>query len=376
MASKRSGSSKKKANTQSVTAKKKAAKKSAKKTAAKKTAKKSAKKSSAKKRSAKKKAAPKPQPAPVAQKKSAPQWSLIVGVLVVIAVVIFIISLATPRQGASEPVIVTIDGNPIFASEVDMQYDRLPAEMQEQYSKEVILEQTIDKHLVLQRSAEVGITVSDDEIDARIEEIVATLGINTGQLYDVLEQQNVSIRDYQEAVREELILTKFAEQEVIQKIAIDPTEITAYYSENFQQFLPNQGEIRVGHILVEEESLAQSLAARVREGENFAALAQQYSVGPSGPNGGNLGVMSAETAFVEPFKSVALALGEGEVSEPTQTEFGWHVIVRYNDLLPFEAVGAQIEQSLRENLASTQFQELIEQMRSDAEIVYLNQEDA
>lgn len=85
-------------------------------------------------------------------------------------------------------------------------------------------------------------------------------------------------------------------------------------------------QIRTKHILVDDEATAADLAARATD-ENFSDLAREFSTDPSAEgNGGDLGLVVA-SSFVEPFARAAIALQPGEISQPVQTEFGWHVIL-------------------------------------------------
>lgn len=84
-------------------------------------------------------------------------------------------------------------------------------------------------------------------------------------------------------------------------------------------------EYKAAHILVETEDEAQKLIEEIEGGANFAALAQEHSTGPSGPSGGDLGWFG-DGVMVPAFFDAVAALGEGGVSAPVQTQFGWHVI--------------------------------------------------
>jgi peptidyl-prolyl cis-trans isomerase C len=84
-------------------------------------------------------------------------------------------------------------------------------------------------------------------------------------------------------------------------------------------------EYNASHILVETEEEAVTVAQEVRDGVDFASVAREKSTGPSGPNGGSLGWFSAGT-MVEPFQDAVEALEPGDISDPVQTQFGWHVI--------------------------------------------------
>ncbi len=83
-------------------------------------------------------------------------------------------------------------------------------------------------------------------------------------------------------------------------------------------------EFNASHILLETEEDAAAAKARVDAGEDFAAVAQEMSTGPTGPNGGNLGWFGLG-AMVPEFENQITALEVGAVSEPFQTQFGWHI---------------------------------------------------
>jgi peptidyl-prolyl cis-trans isomerase C len=85
-------------------------------------------------------------------------------------------------------------------------------------------------------------------------------------------------------------------------------------------------EFNASHILVETEEEAQALIDALGEGADFAELAAENSIGPSGPNGGQLGWFTAGMMVPE-FEVAVFELEAGEVSAPVQTQFGWHVIL-------------------------------------------------
>ncbi len=86
-------------------------------------------------------------------------------------------------------------------------------------------------------------------------------------------------------------------------------------------------KIRCSHILVEKFSAAQQILERLRKGESFAALAQQFSIDGSRRQGGDLGVFG-RGMMVRPFEEAAFKLKVGEISDVVKTEFGYHIIKR------------------------------------------------
>jgi peptidyl-prolyl cis-trans isomerase C len=83
-------------------------------------------------------------------------------------------------------------------------------------------------------------------------------------------------------------------------------------------------EFRASHLLVETQEEAAAAKARIDDGQAFADVARDVSTGPTGPNGGDLGWFGAG-AMVPEFENQITALEVGGVSEPFETQFGWHV---------------------------------------------------
>lgn len=85
-------------------------------------------------------------------------------------------------------------------------------------------------------------------------------------------------------------------------------------------------EIRASHILVESKEDAVELLNKIKTGEiDFETAAAQKSLCPSGSVGGDLGFFG-KGMMVKPFEDAAFALETGELSDPVQTQFGWHII--------------------------------------------------
>jgi len=87
-------------------------------------------------------------------------------------------------------------------------------------------------------------------------------------------------------------------------------------------------QFKARHILVASQGEAVDLIKELDDGADFEELAKGKSTGPSGPTGGDLGWFSPDQ-MVAPFSSAVAALDDGGyTSEPVQTQFGWHVILR------------------------------------------------
>ena len=86
--------------------------------------------------------------------------------------------------------------------------------------------------------------------------------------------------------------------------------------------------MNASHILVPTLDEAKNLKRQIDGGMNFEQLARAHSKCPSSQYGGTLGFFD-KGAMVKPFEDAVVALEVGQVSEPVQTQFGWHLIKRF-----------------------------------------------
>lgn len=148
---------------------------------------------------------------------------------------------------------------------------------------------------------------------------------------------------------------------------VSEDKIANAYHQQFVEGEPEK-EYNASHILVETLDEAKELITMLDGGADFAELAKEKSTGPSGPNGGELGWFGAGRMVPE-FEAAVIGLETGAVSEPVQTQFGWHVIklneTRAQDVPPLENVRDEIEQELR----SQAIDDAIAQATESADVV-------
>ncbi|WP_457554088.1 peptidylprolyl isomerase [Desulfobacula sp.] len=161
---------------------------------------------------------------------------------------------------------------------------------------------------------------------------------------------------------------KFSPEEYKDKIKITDAGIKDYYEANQKQFkIPQKVEAR--HILIKvaqdaeekEVTTAQKKAQDIYEmtvkGQDFEALAKQYSEGPSKDNGGYLGTFEKK-AMVKPFADKAFSMKAGDISEPVRTMFGWHIIKVINKFDASVQTLAMASEKIKKELAQQEMQNL------------------
>ncbi len=146
--------------------------------------------------------------------------------------------------------------------------------------------------------------------------------------------------------------------DIISSQEIGEDDITAAYEEKFSS-AEAEREFNASHILVETEEAALNLIEKAKEGADFAELAKEFSTGPSGPNGGQLGWFR-KGMMVPPFEEAVLGMEKGAISGAVKTDFGWHVI-KLNDVRDLSA--PTLEQVRNDIYAELQQQAVVERIK-------------
>ena len=207
--------------------------------------------------------------------------------------------------------------------------------------RQQVLERLVLQEIQVQRASKAGVKVSDDNVNAALQDVAKRNGMTLTQLPEALARQGVDYPTYREEIRREITLQMLRQRDVLQHIAVTPREI--------DQFLEKQSktpaardEFNVSHILIavgQEATQAQLDAAakranevyeRAKGGEDFAKLAVAYSNSQTAFEGGALGWRKG-SELPTFLTDVVAKLKPGEVSEPLRTPTGYHII-RLNEV--------------------------------------------
>jgi len=230
-------------------------------------------------------------------------------------------------------------------------------------AREKLLDMLVDEKLQLKKAAELGITVTDDEVTAEIE--------NSKKYFDTEEKfneflkgQNMDLEYFKQTVKKELIINKLIDK-LTEKIAVTDEDVKAYYDANQDEFI----SVKASHILLDTKEEAEKILQRVKAGEDFNELAKENSKDPSAKeNSGDLGYFK-HGDMVEPFEKAAFAMKPGEISDTVQTDFGFHIIkVEDKKLEKYEDVKEQIKANIQKDKKSSEYEKLLEEMRKNTKI--------
>lgn len=190
--------------------------------------------------------------------------------------------------------------------------------------------------------------------DGVLEQMVQQLVLSDG-LTDLTAVEQLTLDNQDRAVRAGLAIQRILASDVSED------EVKAAYDGLFADAEPEK-EFNAAHILVATEDEAKAIADELKNGGDFAAIAKEKSTDPgSGANGGDLGWFGMGMMVPE-FENAVVALEPGQVSEPVQSQFGWHIVL----LKETRVVEQPTLDELREQLTEQVRNQKVEKAIADA----------
>jgi peptidyl-prolyl cis-trans isomerase SurA len=245
------------------------------------------------------------------------------------------------------------------------------------------VEQLIGEKLMEKQMDELGIAVSDQEVELGLEDVRRQNNFDADQFEQALRSEGYSMREYREFMRKQLRRLKLVNVRVRSKVTVSEKDLRAAY-DRWARLEQADPEIRARHILVKLDAKAspqqeakalekaKALAAEARKpGMDFAELAKKKSDGPSAPDGGDLGTFR-RGLMVPEFDKVAFALPQGGVSDPVRTRFGWHVIKveerRSVAVKSFDEMKDQLQERLTREQLEKYTDQYVKELRQQAAV--------
>lgn len=182
------------------------------------------------------------------------------------------------------------------------------------------LDNLVVKKIIELEAENQNIKVTADEIDKEVEELAEYYG-GKDAMTQTLAMYNINL----DRVREDVTVNIKLEKLLSQRIKITDEEIQEHFQDHQEAYAVEE-QIKVSHILVENEQEAQEIKTLLAEGGNFNDLARERSTDPgSKEQGGDLGMIT-RGEMGEEFDQVAFALQPGQISDPVKSEYGYHII--------------------------------------------------
>lgn len=230
---------------------------------------------------------------------------------------------------SAQTVVASVNGSDITLGQMIMLRAQLPQQYQ-QLPDEVLFNGMIEQ-LVNQELLGASLEVEPSRVQIAIQNEIRSL--RAGEVVNALSQQDVTEEDLQAA-----------------------------YDVQFADVEPDT-EFNASHILVETQEEAIAVKDMIDGGADFAETAMAESTGPSGPSGGELGWFGPGMMVPE-FETAVIALEPGEVSDPVETQFGWHIVAlnetRMTELPTLDDLRDDLIQQVQQDRLNAKIEELTE----------------
>ena len=255
-------------------------------------------------------------------------------------------TLATAQENRSviDQVVARVGAEYILLSEIEEQFSLAQSQSNESVPPEArcqIMDQMLVGKLLYNQSKIDSIEIADNEVEnqlnARIDRILSYMGGSVEQFEEYYGQSITAVKEeFREDLREQIAVER-VRSTVVNDVNITPAEVKEFFAEIPRDSLPYfNSEVEVGEIVFKPEpndsTRAQTVAnlTEIRDmimdsTLTFEDAARQFSADGSARGGGDLG-WTKRGKFVPEFEAAAYNLEPGEVSEPVESQFGYHLI--------------------------------------------------
>ena len=309
----------------------------------------------------------------------------------ILGALFFLIAGNALGQKTVEEIVVRVNGDIILKSELETARNTLRTELAQQQKlqgaqlEQAIAEQSknllrdlIDQNLLLQQAKDAGLN-SDLEVVKTMERMRQEYKFETMEVLEkAISEQGYNLDEYKQNIRTRYLTTQVLSREVYPKIIVTTEEIRNYYDANLKNFDRPAG-LRVSEITIftenkpageiaSQKKKAEDALAEVKNGGEFAQVAQKYSEAPTANDGGDLGFF-VKGELAKPLEDVASQLAKGQTSDIITMPYGF-VILKLDDkhdggILSLDIAQREVTDVLWQQRLQPKIREYLTKLRSE-----------
>jgi peptidyl-prolyl cis-trans isomerase SurA len=303
-----------------------------------------------------------------------------------IAAALAALSQLSCKSSAPAGVAALVNGHPITNAELDKVYQSQFPQPVEGATEDLLMTQRLDvlgtlitNEILLQRAEKLGLGAVDVDVDTEFNKMKAPY--TEEEFNKQLAAQKLTRDDLKAQIRRQLTVDKLINKEINSLIAITDADIANFYNANKASFNVAEAQVHLAQILVtpfadpevrnlknskaQDEAQAKSkimeLEARLKAGEDFTMIAQNYSEDPKTiSNGGDLGYLpesALEKASPE-LRKIVMSLPAGAISQIVRDQAGYRILKVISRDSPGqrELNDPRVQTSIRDTLRNSKFQ--------------------
>ncbi|MBW1708456.1 MAG: peptidylprolyl isomerase [Deltaproteobacteria bacterium] len=312
-------------------------------------------------------------------------------------IITLLLAANVPAAGAAEAKrpgngkVAIVNGTAIFQAEFDNELAFFKQRFKSQGKplsdaqipliKKDILENLITRELLYQAGQKAGAAADKSKVNEQFENLKKRFP-SEAEFKKALSGRKLSEADLKTQIEKGMVIQSFIEKQFAQKTTITEKEIKAYYDEHLDSFKQPE-QVRASHILIKVDSQAdkalktkarkkiEKIKQRLSKGEDFAALAKEFSDCPSADKGGDLGYFK-RGQMVKPFEEAAFLLKPDKISDIVETGFGYHLIKvtdkKAEKITGYENAKSKISPYLKQNKIQKEIRLYAEELKEKADI--------
>ena len=279
----------------------------------------------------------------------------------------------------SDQIVLTVNGEKITAKQFDKVLNAQKKifrvqNFEELKTEELVwiktrgLNEIIRNTLIAQEIAKENISIEQNVLESNLRK--AREGYLEGAFEKTLDLEGISIADWEKSIEKKLLINELIHQQVNSKVSLSDKELRDYYDKNHNEFHKKE-QVKALHIMVESEEEIREIQKELRSKQKtFPALAMEYSLGPEGAQGGDLGYFEAGQ-MPEEFDDV-FKLKINKVSDIIKTPYGFHLLKVVDKIeerkMDFVESKSRVEKILLQHLQDQAFQKWFLKLKQNAEI--------
>jgi len=286
---------------------------------------------------------------------------------------------AQGKLAAESAIAATVGDDPVEVAEVERMmetvfHDKKPTGDLLPMAQALVLEEIVNRRLVLAYARRVGEAPSEEELAKARKELQIRLAAQGRKVSDVLKSESITAADLQRQVLWRLVWDRYLAK------YRTPQRRETWFQKHHREL--DGTELVVSHILLRSaaggdpqgsedlEKQAESIRAEIISGKiDFPAAARKYSAGPSGKQGGGLGHIGRHGPMDESFSLAAFKLTAGEISPPVRTPFGVNLI-RCDEVVPGTKKASDLSGPIDEALAKELLAKISQLERRETPVKY------
>jgi foldase protein PrsA len=199
------------------------------------------------------------------------------------------------------------------------------------------------------KADDLGIKVTDKEVNAQLQQIIQQQAQGKKAVFEKqIAKSGLTMKDAFDIVKFQITESKLKER-IVSKVKVSDADVKAYFNAHKDQYATKE-QRSVAHILVKSKALADKIETQLKNGADFAKLAKKYSTDTQSAQVGGA-LTDVKGSFVPQFEVVAFKLKTGQISAPTKSQFGYHIIKALGPIQPakpanFAQAKAQVKATL------------------------------